>query len=533
MSSSKAKKERQLEKTQGGVDKRAAEAIEKQNAKKKTRRLAIIVIAIVVVLLAVAIVLNSKFLRREFTAVTVGDVEFSNAEYEFFYNNCYYEYYTYVYTGDMANYASMMLPQSGVPHASQEYDDGETWKDFFEEYTFNTLKRYVGLHKEGKAAGFELPKEDKENLKKEIENLSETAGLYGYTNVNQYLRDFFGSSATLEIVESCMEFITYATAYEEFYEDNIEYSEDEINAQYEEDKDLYDLFDYRYFLVKAETVDETQYETEEEITAAEEAALADARALAEDYLARIKTEEDFIAVAKEYDETQYAEEDSTYRSYNGELLGGAYGDWLREPERKTGDTTLSDVGNGTYVVYFIERGDNHYETVNARMLSIPYIPVDAEDYADEEDDTAYNAAVEAAIEEARVSAEDLLQQWKDEGGGEDLFVEYIEEYGESNGYVGGLYENIPRGKYGENISNWLYDPARQPGDTDVYYVEDAGEYVIIYYKGVGGVYSAVMAHEDLLADDLKVWDEKLVEGIEVSKTWLFALEKAGTQISRF
>ena len=67
MSSSKAKRERQLEKEKGSVNKRAAEALERQQAKKKTRRLAIIVVAIVVALLAIALVLNSKFIRRDFT----------------------------------------------------------------------------------------------------------------------------------------------------------------------------------------------------------------------------------------------------------------------------------------------------------------------------------------------------------------------------------------------------------------------------------------------------------------------------------
>ena len=58
MSSSKAKKERQLAKDQGSVNKRAAEELERKNAKKKTRKLVVLAVAIIVVLLAIALVLN-------------------------------------------------------------------------------------------------------------------------------------------------------------------------------------------------------------------------------------------------------------------------------------------------------------------------------------------------------------------------------------------------------------------------------------------------------------------------------------------
>lgn len=530
MSSSKAKIKRQLDKEQGGVDKRAAEMLEKQKAKKKTRKLAIIVVAIIVALLVIAVVLNSKFIRRDFTAVKVGDMEFSAAEYEFFYHNCYYDYYSYVYSSEMANYASMLLPQSGTPHASQSYRDGQTWKDFFDEYTFENLSRYVGLYNEGKSVGFEMSEEELAEVQEELDGLSDTAALYGYTDVNKYLTNLYGSSITMEILEKCINFISYANAYEESYKAAIEFTDDEINAQYEEDKNMYDSYEYRYFLVKAESVEETDYDSTEEYEAAKEAAQAEARALAESYVSKIKSEEDYIAVAKEYDSESYGEDDSTFRRYNGELLGSTYGDWLRDSSRKSGDMTTADISTGTYVVYFLNRSDNHYNTVNARMIVIPYDTVDADDYEDEEDDTAYNEAVAAEIEEARVKAEDLLQQWKDEGGGEELFGEYADDNTKESGYEGGLHENIPQYQYSDEINNWLYDATRVEGDTAIFYSENSGAYYIIYFSGVGEVYAEYLARTDLVNDAVDAWDGNLTENIEINKTWLFALEKAGTQV---
>ena len=530
MSSSKAKKERQLDKEQGGVSKRAVEALERQKAKKKTRKLVIAVVAILVVLLAVTLVLNSKFIRRDFTAITIGDMEFSVAEYEFHYYNCFYEYYSYVYSSEMATYAAEFLPQSGVPHASQAYKDGQTWKDFFDEYTYDTLVRYVGIYKQAKAAGFVMSDEKVAKLNEEIEGLSETAMMYGYTNVEKYVKDLYGSSITMEILEECTEFLHYVLAYEEYYKESLVYSDDEVNTQYNNFKDKYDLYEYRYFLVKADEVDKYSFETDEEAEAAMADAQKAAHAIAEGYLARINNEIDFVAIAKEHNAESYDAEDSTLRRYNGSMLGSVYGEWMQDPARKYGDITLADMNTGTYVVFFIGREDNHYDTVNARMLVVPYEAVNKEDYAEEEDDTAYNEAVEASKEAARIEAEDILQQWKDEGGTAELFDEYVEQYYHDYGYNGGLEENIYQDKYSKEINDWLYDPARVEGDTTIIYSDNMEAYYIIYFSGTGAVYAKNMAENDLRKVDLDIWEESLIADVEITKTWLYSLEKAGTQL---
>ncbi|MBQ8830691.1 MAG: hypothetical protein IJ017_03740 [Oscillospiraceae bacterium] len=530
MSSSKAKRERQLAKEQGGVNKRAAEELERQKAKKNTRKLIVVAAVIIVVLLAIAIVLNSKFIRRDYTAITIGDMELSVAEYEFFYYNCFYEYYSYVYSSEMATYATELLPQSGVPHASQEYKDGETWKDFFDKYTYDTLTRYVGIYKQAKDAGFVLSDEAVAEIDEEIAGLNESALMYGYTDVEKYITSLYGSSVTMDILKECTEFLHYVLEYEEYYNDSLVYTDDEIDAQYESKKDMYDLYEYRYFLVSGEDIDKYSYETDEEAEAAQTDAQQAAHSIAEGYVARINSEEDFIAVAKEHDSEAYGEEDSTLRRYNGNLLGSVYGDWLRESSRKYGDITLADMNTGTYVVFFVGREDNHYDTVNARMLVVPVDSVNADDYADEEDDTAYNEAVEAAKEDARVEAEDILQQWKDEGGTTELFDEYIDEYYMNYAYDGGFEENIYQDKYSKEINDWLYDPARAEGDTTIIYSENMASYYIICFSGTGDVYAEAMAEDDLRQADVDVWEASLTEGVEITKTWLYSLEKAGTQL---
>ncbi len=518
MSGSKEKKKRQLERADG-IDKVTAEAAAAAKMKKKTRNITILVIVILAVLLFIALFINSKFIRRHFTAVEVGDMSFTAAEYSFFYNNYYYDYYTNVQTNN-PSYASILLPDSSKPLGSQQYSEDMTWADFFEQHATEALQRYVALYTRAQEEGFTLSEEQQLAYEEELNSLNDSAEYYGQS-LEDFLDSYYGKGVTYDTVAKCLEIITVADRYEEAYKDNLAYTQEEIDAQYEENKDYYDLYEYRYFLVRAEEIDEEQYGTDEEREAAEQAALDVARAKAEEILAGVETEEDFIEAAREYDPETYADDDSTLRAYNGDALGDIYGTWLREADRKYGDTYTADITTGTYVLYFIERTDNHYQTVNARRIAITPTTVNEEDY---DDNAAYEEAVAAADEEARVEAEDLYQKWIEEGATEELFDEYaIANSEDSQASNGGLWENIYRGQLNEECDAWVYDEARQPGDYALIHSEESNSYNLMYFVSDGEIYADYMAEEDLRDEDFQAWEDELTANVLVNKTWLFAL----------
>ena len=521
MSGSKEKKKRQLERADG-IDKATAEAAAAAKMKKKTRNITILVIVILAVLLFIALFINSKFIRRHFTAIEVGDMSFTAAEYSFFYNNFYYDYYTNVQTNN-PSYASILLPDSSKPLGSQQYSEDMTWADFFEQYTTEAMQKYVALYTRAQEEGFTLTEEQQLAYEEELNSLNDSAAYYGQT-LDEFLDSYYGKGVTYDTVAKCLEIITIADHYEDAYTDSLEYTQEEIDAQYQENKDYYDLYEYRYFLVRAEEVDEDQYGTDEEREAAEQAALDEARAKAEEILAGVETEEDFIEAAREYDPETYADDDATLRAYNGDSLGDIYGTWMREAGRQYGDTYTADITTGTYVVFFIERTDNHYQTVNARRIVITPATVDESEYEDEEDDSAYEEALAAADEEARGKAEDLYQKWIEEGASEEAFGEYaISNSEDSQASNGGLWENIYKGQFNEECDAWVYDEARQPGDHALIHSEESNSYNLMYFVSDGEIYADSLAEQDLRDEAFQAWEDELVANVAINKTWLFAL----------
>jgi hypothetical protein len=121
--------------------------------------------------------------------------------------------------------------------------------------------------------------------------------------------------------------------------------------------------DVRHILVKvnSETTDDM---TDEEVTAAEEAADAEAKQSAEDIYAEWKngeaTEDSFAELAETYSE-------DTGSNTNGGLYEAVaqgdmvtdFNDWIFDDARKPGDTEIIETSYGYHVMYFV--GDNAEE----------------------------------------------------------------------------------------------------------------------------------------------------------------------------
>ena len=88
MSASQDKKRRQSERAAGTSPKTLAER-EAELKNKKERRTWTIVGVIVAVFVILVIVLNTNLFYTGTTAMTIGDYEFTNAEYQYYYNTAY------------------------------------------------------------------------------------------------------------------------------------------------------------------------------------------------------------------------------------------------------------------------------------------------------------------------------------------------------------------------------------------------------------------------------------------------------------
>ena len=97
---------------------------------------------------------------------------------------------------------------------------------------------------------------------------------------------------------------------------------------------------------------------------------------------------------------------------------------------------------------------------------------------DEYGDITYS---DAEWEECRAKAQELLDQWKNEGATEELFAQYAMEYTEDPGSMesGGLYTDIYVGQMVEPFETWCFDESRAYGDTGL--VQTTYGYHIMYF----------------------------------------------------
>ena len=512
---------------QNGAQRRQAREAREKKASKKTRLTALIIVLVLVIVFAGAMLINSNFLRRSVAAVTVGDVKFTAAEFDYFYYSSYREYEQAVYQ-QMPDYAESLLPNSNVSLKSQIYDPatGQTWADYFHNSALEKMQNLVKLYTAAEAAGFTLPEDAAQKMEDDLLGLSSTSILYGYESFEQYLSAMYGSAMTEKVFRKLMTKAYTADAYAAFKNDEFTYTDEEITRYYDENKDMFDMFKYRYFLVTSETPETAEDASDEEKEAAKAEALAAAGVKANEMKARMEKSADveaaFIEEAKNYSPDSYGEPDSTFRDYRGDTLGSTYGEWLRDSARKEGDVFTVETTTGYYVVYFGERTHHEYPMPAMRQILISRSAVNVDDYAGGADDPVYIEAFNMADSLARTIADQVYAEFAGAGATEEKLLELMPEHSNDT-TEGGFYENIYKGQMVPEIDEWLFDSVRKEGDSELVRTESFG-YHLLYYMGTGRLYKDYLAETEKRADDYEAWVNSLT--IPDAKThWAIRLTK--------
>jgi len=516
MGASQEKRKRQQTK---GADTFAVKKADEDALKaKKTRRNTIIVIVVVLVCLAAALFVNSKYLRRSGTALTIGDSKVSVAEYNYFFNNTYYDYRSTItqYYGD---YADSMLPSTNEPLSSQKYSDTMTWSDYIETLTMSRIVPYYQAYEAAKAAGYELSEEGRANIDGQVTTITEAAGQSSFGNVDDYLAAYYGRGMNIDTFKKCSEIALVAGEYGDHYRNSLTYTPEQVAEKKADTGDGYEQFRYRAFLVTSETVNEDDFEDSDAYEAAQTAAAAAAKVQAEAYSSDIKSEEEFIAAAADYNSDRYGDGSATLYSMLGSELTDLFKGWLTDSARKPGDVGVIEDTTGAYVIYFIERDANDYKTVDLRVIALRADDLNADDFDSTEE---YDKAVDEALRVAKEKAELLYKSWQEQGGGEELFASLANE-NSALGLDGGYIDHIS--SLFEEGSEWCFSPERKAGDSAVLTSEADNCAYVFLYVGEDQTYSDYLAETDLRTADYNTWYSSLTEGIEPQKTWLFRLAK--------
>ena len=511
---------------------------EQKEAKKLKAYTTVFVVAIALVLV-VALVFaginfykNSGIKEKNTVAAEIAGHQINAVEMNYYYSdtvdNNYNNWYQ-SYGENMAMYMSLYGLDLTQPLSAQSYDEDSTWADYFVDMALSTAQRDYLLADKAAAEGFALTEDSQAQLAQNFDNLPSIATLYGYSNVDNYLRAMYGPGASEESYRAYAERSALASDYYNAYAENLVIEDADIRA-YEADKyDDYSSFSYasytlsyNYFLTGG-TEDENgtvTYSDEES-----DAARAAAKAAAES-LPQCSTADELNAAIAKLDLGENAPAEATVR--NNVLLTSSSNNirqWLADSNRKVGDftvvanesTTTDEDGvetttvNGYTAYVFTARNDNNDSMVNVRHILASFEGGTTDDngvttYSDEEK--------AAALEKA----ESVLASYLDGELTEEAFAELAKTNSADTGSAanGGLIEDIAaaQGLYVQPFTDWSVDPARKPGDTGI--IETTYGYHVMYFVGQDELtYRDSMIREDILNDSVTTWYNDILATAEI------------------
>ena len=316
----------------------------------------------------------------------------------------------------------------------------------------------------------------------------------------------YGKGTNKSVMEDVVTMYTLANSFETYKYNSFPTEDSDIETYYNEHQNDFDIVTYRSFMTQG-TIEAAEGETLTDEQNEENK--AQAKAAADTMLASITDEASFNTAAQnaapEEDKSDYDDPDqtlvtdATYATTSSTSEDIA--NWLFDSSRQEGDTTSIEVGDNYYVLYFISRGRNEYNTKNVRHILVRYDTT--------VDDSGNEIVTDEAKEEAMATAEEIYDVWKSGDATEESFAELANERSE-DGAVGGLYENVYKGEMVASFENWCYDESRQPGDTEI--IESDYGCHIMYFIGDGEQYYKVQ-----VADAIKTngYNDFLTEALEL------------------
>ena len=503
MSASREKQNRQDLAESGVVDPKAIDAAEQQKKEKRSNALYTVIGVVFLIFAIMAVVWRSNIIPKTATAATIDGEKYTAGEVSFYYHNSYI---------GLVNNMSYMLSYIGLdinaPLETQTLNEtaasmlgaeaGQTWHDYFLDSGLNQLATVQAALKQAEAEGFVYPDSIQEQYQANMDGLDETAAAYGMS-VDDLITSNFGPMVNLDIYgEQLLRMMKYS-AYASAHEDSLTYSDSEIRSAYEADPDAYDVVSYEYIFISgaAESTTDADGNTVQPTEEESAAALAEAKAAADDILADYQSGGDLEALAD-------ANEDATYTKVdNGAYSGTVLSEWLFDETRKAGDSAVLESGTAVYVAVFHDRFPETYNTIDVR-----HILIQPEAGTLTSEDEGYEAEQEELKAAAKARAEEIYAQWKAGEATEDSFAELAKaESSDGSKYEGGLYTQVAQGKMVTAFNDWCFDESRKSGDTGI--VESEFGYHIMYFVGENLPYWETLVIYDLKMADYGEWETSL------------------------
>ena len=530
---------------------RLAKAQKKKNGKgDKIIRILVKTICILliagVVLYGAGSILTKVFClpQKVLTVAKYEDEKINVAEYNYYYMSLYNQIATttqqidsYYGAGYGSYYTGFDLTKDPAQqdYIGEDAPEGvETWSDYFRlmapEKAFIQREIYkTAMSEDAKKAGFELTKEQKEEMTTTIDEAIDSLAKKAEENdfsLNNYIAKACGEGLTEKSYRELLERDSVAQYYLEWYEGNISdtTSEDEVKAYYEKNRADFDLVDARLFAFSYAKVEEKADKKDPEYSKSE------AKKLANEFKSKVTDEDSFIQLAKDYaipsQKESFAKDNSTLAENlsSASISAEKVSKWLFDTARKTGDVAvIEDEATETfYVAYIVNPAAPDKQTSGADVRHILVQAETTKENSKGEEVKLSQDEIDKNFADAKVEAEKILKEWKDGKATEDSFAALAKEKTDdtSSKETGGLYEDITStSSYVPEFLNWSL-ASHKKGDTGI--IKTDYGYHIMYFVGADKTQKwesdvrAAIASEEFNNFSTEIFD-KVSEKIEKSE----------------
>lgn len=496
----------------------------KARRNKLWRNVGIVVGAVALVALVLVSYFTSTTYYRQKTAVQIGSHDISVASFNYYYRNAYQNTYNAIQE-TYGEYASLLI-DSSKPLDEQQYSDTQTWQDYLTDTTLANLEEIYAFYDAATAAGFTLDDEAKAEIEEIVASVASAAKQANY-KLDNYLAAVYGKGVNEKLYRELLTVVTIATEYSADINEGFTFTDEEIAAYYDENRNEIDSVTARVYPITYETPEENagddadegnsadgdaadEGNTTDEGDGADDKADAlthdEALAQANGVYDAVETEQDFIdyvtSLVPEESKSKY--EDGSAILYNGlsysSFKNTDLSDWLFDDARAAGDVTVIEGESEVYLAMFLSRSDNDYPLVDMRHVLI----------APEKDDEGN--LVEGAEAAAKKKAEELYDEWVENGSTEDYFKILANTYSsDGDGKSGGLYEDVYKGRMVTPIDSWLFGP-RKIGDCEI--IESDYGWHLVYFAGFGENYKAQRLDDAMREDAYEAWRTDVMDGYE-------------------
>lgn len=516
-------REERKKRMENAAKKNAKKSPQMTKAKKVIGKVVAIVLAVVVCLAAVYGIFNFFGIpQKVLTAAKIGDERVTVAKYNFYYMDMYLNTYNQSQSYDSqygAGYGAMYTGyDSSKTPMEQEYPgtledfEGEsaTWADYFRVQSLKYLQTYLAYAKLAKEAGMTLDEDELADIDEQVESIRSSAESNDYS-LDRYLTKIYGKGVNEKLLREVMEERQLAYKYAQQKQEDVEtgVTDAQIEEEYTANPAEYALVTLNGFVVSADTSAIADDATDDEKTAATEAAMADAKAKAEGYAAKVNSAETLLEQAKAYNSTA-TEASVKLEDVTGTTLASTFSqaasDWAYAAERAVGDVTVVETSNGYAVLYMAVLPHKDM----SKPVDVRHILIQFDTTTDESGNTV---ALTSAEKEAYYQQAQAIYNQFLENPTEENFATLANNNSDDTGSNtnGGLYEDVHVGDMVTAFNDWCFDPNRKPGDSGI--IETNYGYHVMYYVGNDNEETWKSTVRSTLASDaLSAFDDEIVNG---------------------